>query len=244
MVVVNTIANAFGARWYDMGWKAQFLSPEMRKAFAFYKHLLDEGAEAHPEKYGYLECLELMASGKAAMWYDATVGGGNLEGKDSAVAGKVGYAMAPAALKGNTGWLWAWALAIESSSRNKDAAFKFITWATSKEYIELVGEREGWARVPPGSRRSTYANPKYRSAVPFADIVLASIVGADYTKPTVSEVPYTGIQYLSIPAFQEIGEQVSQYVVDYVTGRMSIDETLAACQEAADLLAVKAGYRN
>jgi sorbitol/mannitol transport system substrate-binding protein len=92
------------------------------------------------------------------MWYDATSAAGYLSDPEtSEVADKVGFAYGPTAVTPRGAhWLWAWALGIESSSRKQDAAFEFIKWATSKEYINLVGEELGWVRVPPGTRRSTY----------------------------------------------------------------------------------------
>jgi len=48
-----------------------------------------------------------MQSGRAALWNDATVGAGALEAPESKVAGRIDYAPAPSARKGNTGWLWA-----------------------------------------------------------------------------------------------------------------------------------------
>ena len=49
-----------------------------------------------------------------------------------------------------------------------DAAKSFVKWATSKEYVQLVGETEGWVAAPPGTRKSTYDNPEYQKAAPFA----------------------------------------------------------------------------
>jgi len=85
------------------------------------------------------------------------------------VADKVAFAQAPTAVtpKG-ANWLWAWALAIPSGSKKVDAASKFVTWATSKEYIELVAKTNGWAHVPTGTRKSTYANPEFQKAAKFA----------------------------------------------------------------------------
>ena len=39
-------------------------------------------------------------------------------------------------------------LAIPAGSQKVDAAQKFITWATSKDYIQLVAKTNGWANVP------------------------------------------------------------------------------------------------
>src|SRR5690606_40538080 len=65
--------------------------------------------------------------------------------------------------------LWAWSLAIPSGSKKVDAAQKFVTWATSKEYIELVGKTNGWGTVPTGTRKSTYANADFLKAARFAN---------------------------------------------------------------------------
>lgn len=242
MAVFGTMIDAFGARWFDLNWHPQFDSPEMKKAFEFYKKIILDAGEPGPTTAGYTECLALMSSGKAAMWYDATVSAGTLMGADSSVKDKVGYALAPSDKKANTGWLWAWALAIEGSSKNKDAAFKFITWATSKKYINLVGESIGWQQAPPGTRVSTYENPKYKAAAPFADLTLKSIKNADYDKPTIDPVPYKGVQYVSIPEFQGLGERVAQELAAYLSGSKTVDEALAASQKAALAVSKDGGY--
>jgi len=244
MVVVNTLINSFGGRWFDLQWNPQFDDPEMKEALQFYKKIIRTAGQPEPELYGYLESLQLMKSGKAVMWFDATVAAGSLEGDDSNVKGKIGYIEAPSHLKTNNGWLWAWSLAIESSSLNKNEAFEFMKWATSEEYIKLVGREKGWNHVPSGTRYSTYENEAYIKVSPFSEITLRSIENADFANPSLEDVPYEGIQYLSIPEFQELGEQVSQYVFDYMTDKISIERLLVLCQEASESIAIKAGYKN
>ncbi len=214
----------------------------MAEAWRFYKRILADAGEPNPTTDGYTECLAIMESGKAAMWYDATVSAGALEARDSKVAGRIGYAFAPSERKGNTGWLWAWALGIEHSSRHPGEAFKFLTWATDRKYIDLVGARVGWAQVPPGTRASTYRNPSYLAAAPFADIVLSSILSADYDRPTLLPVPYKGLQYVAIPEFQSLGEAVSQQLAAYIAGQESLDHALANSQAAALKVAREGGY--
>jgi polyol transport system substrate-binding protein len=238
----NTVVNAFGGRWFDESWKPTFNEPAMAEAWRFYKKLLVDAGEPSPTTDGYTECLAIMQSGKAAMWYDATVSAGALEARDSKVAGRIGYAFAPSARKGNTGWLWAWALGIESSSKHPREAFRFITWATDRKYISLVGTRIGWAQAPPGTRASTYSNPDYLAAAPFAGLVLHSIQSADYERPTLLPVPYKGVQYVSIPEFQSLGEAVSQQLAAYITGQKPLEEALADCQGAALEVAREGGY--
>ncbi|HTP57976.1 MAG TPA: sugar ABC transporter substrate-binding protein [Spirochaetia bacterium] len=238
----NTVVNAFGGRWFRQDWQPAFDEPGMAEAWRFYKKIIIDAGEPSPTTDGYTECLAIMASGKAAMWYDATVSAGALEGKDSKVAGRIGYAFAPSAAKADTGWLWAWALAIERSSRKPREAFKFLTWATDRKYIALVGSRVGWAQVPPGTRSSTYHDPRYLAAAPFADIVLSSILSADYDRPTLKPVPYKGLQYVSIPEFQSLGELVSQQLAAYLAGQETLEQALMDSQAAALRVAKEGGY--
>ena len=110
------------------------------------------------------------------------------------------------------------------TSKQQDAARKFIAWATSKQYIEMVGKDEGWASVPPGTRTSTYQRPEYKAAAPFSDFVLKAIETADPNDPSLKKVPYTGVQYVGIPEFQSFGTVVGQSIAGAVAGQMSVDQ--------------------
>jgi sorbitol/mannitol transport system substrate-binding protein len=164
--------------------------------------------------------------------------------QQSQIADKVGFAAAPIAVtpKGSH-WLWAWALAIPKSSKQPDAAKKFIEWATSKEYIEMVAKDEGWASVPPGTRQSTYARPEYKQAAPFGDFVLKAIQTADPEHPTLKPVPYTGVQFVGIPEFQSFGTVVGQSISGAIAGQMTVDQALAAGNATADRAVKQAGYQ-
>ena len=128
---------------------------------------------------GFNENLSLFQQGKCGMWIDATVAASFVTNpKDSTVADKVSFALAPdTGLGKRSNWLWAWALGIPAGSQKTDAAKEFIEWATSKEYIELVASKEGWANVPPGARTSLYENANYKD-IPFAKMTLDSINAA------------------------------------------------------------------
>ncbi len=176
---------------------------------------------------GFTEALNLMSQGQAAMWVDATVAAGFLSGTD--VGPDMAYALAPVGPvpKGNA-WLWSWSLAIPSTSEHKAEALQFITWATSKDYINLVAEENGWAAVPPGTRTSTYENQEYLDAAPFAGADPAVHAQRRPTDATRDPVPYTGIQFVAIPEFQGIGTDVSQFIADALAGNITVEEALGA----------------
>ncbi|RIH87759.1 ABC transporter substrate-binding protein [Calidithermus roseus] len=244
MAFISTLVNTYGGRWFDESWKPQLTSPEWKRAIGQYVELVTKYGPPGVTGNGFTENLTLMSEGKCAMWIDATVAAGYLANpKTSKVADKIGFAKAPVAVTPNGAhWLWSWALAIPKSSKKVEAAKTFITWATSKEYIELVGSTQGWVSAPPGTRYSTYNNPNYLKAAPFAKVVLESINTADPTKPTLKPVPYTGVQFVGIPEFQAIGTQVGQFIAGIVAGKTSLDAGLAQAQAAVEKLMKEAGY--
>ncbi|MBB3142139.1 ABC transporter substrate-binding protein [Halomonas organivorans] len=244
MAFVSTLVNTFGGRWFDMDWQPQIDSPAWQEAIGFYVDLLNDYGPPGASSNGFNENLALFSRGNCAMWVDATSAAGKLYNPDeSTVADQLGFAPAPVAKtpKGSH-WLWSWALAIPASSDSKDAAREFIAWATSQEYVDLVGEREGWTSVPPGTRVSTYENPNYQEAAPFADFVLNAIQGADPKDSTLEPNPYVGVQFVGIPEFQSIGTQVGQMVASALTGETSVEQALQAAQRATQRTMERAGY--
>lgn len=243
MAFLTATANSFGARWFDEKWNAQFDQPEWKATMDFYVKLLKDAGPPGASSNGFNENLALFNSGKCGMWIDATVAASFVTNpKDSKVADKVGFALAPDKGLGKRGnWLWAWSLAVPAGSKKTDAAEKFVSWATSKDYLKLVAGKEGWANVPPGTRSSLYANPEYAKA-PFAKMTLDSINAADPTKPTVKPVPYVGVQFVAIPEFQGIGTNVGQIFSKALAGEITVDAALAQAQDVTTREMTKAGY--
>jgi len=239
---LGAMANSFGARWFDMDWNPQFDSEEWANTLNFYVDLMTDAGPPGASANGFNENLALFQTGKCAMWIDATSAGSGVTSSDSEVADRVGFALAPDnGLGKRANWLWAWALAIPAGTDNEEAAKKFVAWATSKEYLELVAENEGWSQVPPGSRTSLYENENYLE-VPFAEMTLASINAADPTQPTVDEVPYVGVQFVAIPEFQGIGNDVGQEFSAALAGTKTVEEALEAAQALTKRQMDRAGY--
>ncbi|GAB3505473.1 ABC transporter substrate-binding protein [Amycolatopsis cihanbeyliensis] len=242
---LNSLILTYGGQWYDENWDAKLDSPQVKEAAQFYVDLVREHGQPGAPNAGFSECLTSMAQGNSAMWYDATVAAGSLEDSStSTVAGEIGYAPAPTMETDHAGWLWAWSLAIPETSDAKDAAWEFVSWATSKEYHRLVGEELGWTRVPPGSRLSTYEIPEYQEAAgQFAEPTLDAIQNVDVNQPGVHPQPWTGVQYVAIPEFQDLGTKVSQEISAAIAGQQSVDEALAKAQGYAEETAKEGGYK-
>ncbi|MDC7218779.1 MAG: extracellular solute-binding protein [Spirochaetales bacterium] len=242
MSLLTTIVNGYGGRWFDEKWKPEINSAPWNEAVSFYTELLQEYGPPNPHEKGFSESLNLFANGQAGMWVDATVAAGMLYNRDiSRVYDRVGFAAAPSGVRdAGKSWVWTWALAVPLSSKNREEAFKFIQWATSREYIELVGETQGWVSAPPGTRLSTYENSNYQREAVFADFVLKSIQNSD-PSPT-QEKPYPGIQFVGIPEFTAIAGQVAFNIEKILKGELDVQSGLTQSQELVEEQMIASGY--
>jgi len=244
MAFLTTMVNGFGGQWFNMQWKPQLETKPWHDAITLYVDLLKKYGPPGSSANSFNEILALFNEGKCGMWVDATIAASFItDPKQSKVADKVAFAQAPYEVtKKGANWLWAWALAIPAGTKHAAEAQKFIEWATSKDYIKLVASKEGWAHVPTGTRKSTYANPEFEKAAVFAKAEKEAIDSANPNDSTLPKSPYVGVQYAAIPEFQAIGLAVGQQMSAALAGQESVDQALKNGQIAADRQMERAGY--
>ena len=175
MAFLTAMSNSFGARWFDENWKPQFDQPEWKNTLDFYVNLMKDAGPPGASSNGFNENLALFNAGKCGMWIDATVAASFVTNpKDSTVADKVGFALAPDNGLGKRGnWLWAWSLAIPGRlAEGRRGRRSSSPGRPARTTLDLVASKEGWANVPPGTRTSLYKNPEYQKAAPFAKMTL------------------------------------------------------------------------
>ncbi len=238
----TTVLNTYGGTWWSAKSngspdKAQVDQPAFKTALDFYAGLVQKAGEKDAANSSFNECLAQYQAGKVAMWYDATVAAGLLEAKDSPVKGKNGFAFAPVMKTKASGWLWSWALAIPKSSPDATDAWKYISWATSAQYIKAAGTKTkgGWASIPPGTRLSTYRLPQYQvAAKSFANTTLAAMKAAPINNPGTTKRPgLPGVQYVGIPQFQDVGNRCTQLFSSVIAGSTKDTDALSQCQDIA-----------
>lgn len=233
---LTTVVNTMGGTWFDQNWKAQVNTDGFKTAANFYVNLIKKDGEAGASQFSFPQCLAAVQGGKAAMWYDATSAAGPLEAKGSKVKGLMGYVSAPHDKTPQAGWLYTWAWAIEKASKHQADADKFVAWASSKAYENLVatsttGPFPGAANVPAGKRTSTYSNPTYlKVAKVFAVPTLKAIKDAPSANPGVQKRPYPGIQFVGIPSFTDFGFKCAQEISSAIAGTESTNAALDKCQ--------------
>ena len=119
-----------------------------------------------------------------------------------------------------SGWLYAWAWGIQQASTKQDDAWKFISWASGKEYEHLVGAA---ARLVPGAGGQARLDvrrtpPTSRRPAAFPEPTQEAIENADPNDPGVQPRPAPGIQFVGIPEFPDLGTQVSQEISSAIAG--------------------------
>ena len=234
MASLDTVINTFGGEWFNQQWQPQLTSPAVEKATTFYVNLIRKDGEPGASNDSFNQLLTLYGQGKCAMWYDATVAATSIATSYPSIAKNTGYAFAPVDLTKSSGWLWTWSLGVPQGTSNQADAWKFVSWATSKSYDQLVAAKYGWSAVPPGTRTSLYNTPQYQQAAKaFAGITIASIDSVDPLHPTLNPVPYVGIQFVDIPQFETLGVTVGQQIAGAIAGTESVAQALKASQQAA-----------
>lgn len=244
MALLTTMVNTHGGQWFDMAWKPQLDTKPWRDAIGLYVDLMKKYGPPGASSNSFNENLALFNEGRCGVWIDATIAASFVsDPKQSKVADKVAFAQAPTAVtpKG-ANWLWSWNLAIPASSKQAEAAQKFITWATSTEYVNLVAKEAGWHAVPTGTRKSTYENPEFRKVAHFAVEEQKAMATANANDSTLPKSPYTGVQYAAIPEFQAIGIAVGQQMSAALAGKVTVDQALKTAQAAALREMTKGGY--
>jgi len=243
LAALDTVINTYGGSWFNEKWKPQLTSPADTAAVNFYVNLVKNDGEPGASNDGFTECLNDYSQGKTAMWYDSTVAAGSIATTNPSTFANTGYAYAPTGPADiPSGWLYTWSLSIPTGTPNEAATWKYLSWATGKQYIKLSGEKLGWAQIPPGSRVSTYQIPQYKAvASAFAGITLSSIQAARATDPTVSKVPYVGVQFVDIPEFVNLGTEVSNQISAAIAGNESVTQALSTSQQDAQTTVSQAG---
>lgn len=234
MAVLTAMSNSYGARLFDMQWRPQFASPEWKRTVDDYVAALRSAGPPGSASNGFNETLALTSAGKCAIWFDSTVAAASLsDPKTSQVADSIGFAFAPnTGLSKSANWLYIWAMGVPVASRKAEAAKTFVKWATGPEYQQLLARTKGWDKVPPGTRESLYQRPEI-ARTPYAKLVYDSIMAADAAHPSVQPVPYSGVQYASIPEFQAIGTEAGQAFSAALNGGTSPAQASATAQAAA-----------
>ncbi|HBG02001.1 MAG TPA: ABC transporter substrate-binding protein [Firmicutes bacterium] len=170
---------------FDVDGVATLNTPEAIAAFTFYGDMLRNYGPPGVLNMSWPQALAIFAQGNAAMYTDASVFYSNmLDPEQSDVGELVGFAQFPAGSAGSRPYsVVSWGVSMAGTSRNKEAAWEFMKWATSKETTLAAQYRQ-----VPSARTSAWANPEGVVNFPaqLVDVIMASSEGSmPYDRPNV-----------------------------------------------------------
>ena len=158
-----------------------------------------------------------LGAGASAMIFDADILGYFENGGDNKERGNLGYApfAANPAAKAPTPNVWIWSLAMSSFSKKKDAAWKFMQWATSVEH-DLFG-----------ARKMDFVNPVRASVwkdTEFRDRIAKSYPG--YLEQHDISAPGAKIYFTAQPLFFDVTTQWAETLQKMVAKEVQVNEGL------------------
>ncbi|MBO6757255.1 MAG: extracellular solute-binding protein [Roseibium sp.] len=157
-----------------------------------------------------------LGAGKSAMIYDADILGYFMNGGDNAMAGKLAYA--PFAASGNgapTPNIWIWSLAMSKFSKDLDATWYFMQWASGPEH-GLFGAAE-----------MDFVNPVRQSVWDDADF-RARLSGSypGYVEMHDVSAPGASIKFTAQPLFFDVTTEWAATLQKMVAKEVPVDEGL------------------
>ncbi|MBP1991584.1 ABC transporter substrate-binding protein [Paenibacillus eucommiae] len=168
--------------------KATINTPEAIKGMTTYATLLRDYGPPGVLNMSWPQAIGVFAQGKAAFFADANSLFKNAtDPEKSKIADQVGFAVFPAGKEGSQPFnITSWGLAMNAKAENKDAAWAFIQWASSKEIVLLTQQKGN-----PGARMSVWDNPEGITAFPkeLAEVTKETQKGGvDHSLPPVDKV--------------------------------------------------------
>ena len=146
----------------------------------------------------WYDAMEAFTAGQGGMIADAAFfAAGYEDPSKSKVAGKVGYALLPTGPGGKAySGLWTWALGINKATKNKEAAWLFIEWATAQR--TLLNATVGYRNYDP-SRMSTMADPRVQQ-------VMGAWGGGSYVKTIAKNLETARVAWTPQPERGRLGD--------------------------------------
>ena len=225
----------YGARDLDEKLRPLYTRSEFVEASRIYVDIMRSGCPPFQEfsRVSWTDVIDLMAGGGYALTIDCDFFAYTWENPEkSKVSGKLAYALVPRGPRGRGSKIWAWSLAIPSASRNKEAAWLFVEWATSKRTLLSAALRGNY--VPP--RRSVLESGEVKG--------VASGWGGGTWLKTVEETysKYAiGSFFTPLPQQMDLISLLSDALWKALRGEASIEKALEDAEAGARSILGEAG---
>lgn len=217
---------ALGGKFFDNDMNPTLYSPEGIAALNMYRELASTYAPPGGSVYGWQDVFAALQTGLAAMTVESSIQAGLLEDPAKSLnVGKFGYAVPPAGPNGSTPDLKCYGYFINEKSAHKEAAAKFIEWATGAELQKYAFDKYGFAAIT----RNSVLEASQDKAPYFGAIKDAMATGDIYFLPPISE---QGAVYMA----------TCQAITDALAGTKTVEQALRDANEVIRKIIQDGGY--
>jgi multiple sugar transport system substrate-binding protein len=165
---------SYGAELVDSQGRGGADTPAGRKGGEVFLELL-KYTPPNVRSYTFADVNKAIQLGQAAMAIQWASGAKPMEDPSrSSVAGKLGYAVVPKAVR-QTPMRGVWTIAIARTSPNQDAAWEFAKWLSSREFGIAAVKFPSATSAIHSPRVSVLQDAGTKAALPYADTLLASL---------------------------------------------------------------------
>lgn len=208
--------------------KSQLCSPAGQAALGQYARLLKDFGPPGVVNYSFPQISSLYREGRAAMAFESTNELRNVMDGGARLA-DTGIMPLPAGTGGSKPTVIGWTLSISAHSRNKDAAWYFLQWATSRATQEKMA-LEGIA--PP--RASVANDPDFKKWTEEQPVRREWVAALNVLSQTgISEVGYP---IVANPASRE---PIGQAINELILGQKTVAQACADADTALNALIAK-----
>ena len=214
-----------GGKIFDDQWNPVINSSEAVEAAQVLREVAQTGPSGIPT-FGFGEAAAAFLQGEAAMHLDTLkIAAMSRDPKLSKIDGKVGYALHPVGSRcgSETG---GFAAGIPANSQNKEAAFLFLQYITSKagdqRMVELGGDpvristlmnnTEGFDEYPVVAEQLPCADPDWRPLIPEWNELNIDVLGQALTQVITTDDPIQPIMDAANEKARAIMEREGYYV--------------------------------
>ena len=214
-----------GGKIFDDQWNPVINSPEAVEAAQVLREVVQTGPAGIPT-FGFGEAAAAFLQGEAAMHLDTLkIAAMSRDAKLSKIDGKVGYALHPVGSRcgSETG---GFAAGIPANSQNKEAAFLFLQYITSKKgdqrMVDLGGDpvristleanTKGFDEYPVVAEQLPCADPDWRPLIPEWNELNIDVLGQALTEVITTDKPIQPIMDAANEKARAIMEREGYYV--------------------------------
>jgi multiple sugar transport system substrate-binding protein len=220
---------------FDDKLNANFHDPRSVKFTETWIDMVRDSGPPNWANMQWYDAMEAFTAGQAGMIVDADFFAANYEDpKKSKVAGKVGYALIPAGPDGKPyAGLWTWALGIAKATKNKEAAWLFVQWATAQR--TLLNATLGYGNYNP-SRKSIMDDPRVQK-------IMGAWGGGSYLTVVAKNLESAKVAWTPQSERTRMGDIWARALHEIYFKRMSAADALKKASNETDKVLKEAGIK-